>query len=52
MQQLIIFTPKNTVDLSEILIALSAKISGCLAVLTFDKKAAGHDLFELVDPLI
>jgi predicted nucleic-acid-binding protein len=52
LQQLVIFAPRNKMDLSDILIALSAKICGCSAVLTFDKKAAGHDLFELVDPLI
>lgn len=49
LQQLVHFAPKNTVDLSNILIAGSAKISGCSAILTFDKKAAKHDRFELVD---
>jgi predicted nucleic-acid-binding protein len=49
LQQLVHFAPKNTVDLSDILIAGSAKISGCSVILTFDKKAAKHDRFELVD---
>jgi predicted nucleic-acid-binding protein len=35
-------------DLSDLLIAYSAKSSGCNAVLTFDKKAAKHNLFKLL----
>lgn len=35
-------------DLSDMLIAYSAKYEKCDAVLTFDKKASKHELFELV----
>ena len=36
----------STYDLSDILIAQSAKESGCDVVLTFDKKASQFELFE------
>jgi predicted nucleic-acid-binding protein len=36
-------------DLSDLLIAYSAKISGSQKVLTFDKKAAKFRLFQLLD---
>lgn len=35
-------------DLSDILIGCAARDAGCEAVMTFDKKAARMDLFELV----
>ena len=35
-------------DLSDLLIACSAKSSGCEHVITFDKQAASHELFELL----
>ena len=35
-------------DLSDLLIAYSAKASGCDTVLTFDKRAAKHNLFQLL----
>ncbi|CAN2039473.1 hypothetical protein GMMP15_1290003 [Candidatus Magnetomoraceae bacterium gMMP-15] len=38
-------------DLSDILIACSAKFSGCETVLTFDKKASKSSLFELIRPI-
>lgn len=38
----------NRVDLSDILIACSAKTSGCDRVLTFDKKASKIDLLESI----
>ncbi len=38
----------NNVDLADILIASSARLSGCEKVLTFDKKASNLDLFELI----
>ncbi|EAT58562.1 PIN domain-containing protein [Chlorobium ferrooxidans] len=39
---------KNKVDLSDLLIAFDAAVSGCVQVLTFDKKAAKSSLFELL----
>ena len=39
---------KNSCDLSDLLIAHSAWEHGCEAVITFDRKAAKHDLFELL----
>ena len=35
-------------DLSDLLIAHSAKFSGCERVLTFDKRASSFELFELL----
>lgn len=48
IQQLIQSAKGNKYDLSDLLIAHSAKINGCEAVLTFDKKASKFNLFELV----
>ncbi|MBL4653730.1 MAG: type II toxin-antitoxin system VapC family toxin [Flavobacteriales bacterium] len=39
---------KNKADLSDLLIAYTAKANQCSTVLTFDKKAANVDVFELV----
>jgi len=39
---------KNNADLSDILIACSAKLSGCDAVLSFDRKAVKAGIFEWV----
>jgi predicted nucleic-acid-binding protein len=39
---------KNSHDLSDLLIAHSARFSGCDKVVTFDKTASKNDLFELV----
>jgi len=39
---------ETKIDLSDILIAYSARFSGCECVLTFDKKASNFDLFELL----
>jgi len=38
----------NRYDLSDLLIAHCAKVQGCDAVITFDKKASRSELFELV----
>ncbi len=38
---------ENTYDLSDLLIAHSAKEQGCESVITFDKKASKFNLFEL-----
>jgi len=46
LQQLIHSAQGNKFDLSDLLIADSARINGCNAVLTFDKKAAGFKFFE------
>jgi predicted nucleic-acid-binding protein len=48
IQQFIHSAQGNKYDLSDLLIAHSAKINGCKAVLTFDKKASKFNLFELV----
>ncbi len=39
---------KTKMDLSDLLIAHSAKSSGCECVLTFDKRASNFALFELL----
>lgn len=39
----------NTFDLADLLIAYSAQEFGCEAVITFGKKAARSDLFELLN---
>ena len=38
----------NNYDLSDLLIAHSAKEQGCDSVITFDKKVSKHKLFELL----
>lgn len=49
LQQFISSAQRNSYDLSDLLIAHSAKHQGCQKVITFDKKAAKCDLFELMD---
>jgi predicted nucleic-acid-binding protein len=39
---------ENKTDLSDLLIAHHAKYSGCANVMTFDKRAAKFELFELL----
>jgi len=39
---------ENKTDLSDLLIAHHAKYSGCASVMTFDKRAAKYELFELL----
>ncbi len=39
----------NNLDLSDLLIACDAELSGCDKVLTFDKKAAKSELFTLLE---
>ena len=46
VRDFIISSENSTFDLSDILIAQSAKNSGCAATLTFDKKASKFKLFE------
>ena len=49
--QCFIYLARETkIDLSDILIACSAKLAGCNSVLTFDKKASRFEHFELIDP--
>jgi len=48
LQQLVHSAQGNKYDLSDLLIAHSAKANGCEAVITFDKKASKFELFELV----
>jgi len=40
---------ENKADLSDLLIAHYAKYSGCDSVITFDKRAAKNELFELLN---
>jgi len=39
---------ENNTDLADLLIAHHAKYSGCASVMTFDKRAAKYELFELL----
>ena len=48
LQQLLLSAQDNKYDLSDLLIALSAKANGCKSVVTFDQKAAKLNLFELL----
>jgi predicted nucleic-acid-binding protein len=48
MQNFISTARADSLDLSDLLIAYSAKISGCQNVLTFDKKASKFKLFQLL----
>ena len=47
LQQFVVSAQGNRYDLSDLLIARSAKIQGCETVLTFDKKVSKFSLFEL-----
>ncbi len=47
LQQFIKNAQGNRYDLSDILIAHSARAQGCDAVITFDKKASKYNLFEI-----
>jgi len=47
LQQFINAAKDNKYDLSDLLIAHSAKFQGCQSTLTFDKKASKFPLFEL-----
>jgi predicted nucleic-acid-binding protein len=49
IQRFIFLARENKIDLSDVLIACAAKISGCESVLTFDKKASKFELFELIE---
>jgi predicted nucleic-acid-binding protein len=48
LQQFISSAHGNKYDLSDLLIAHSAKLNGCETTLTLDKKASRFDLFTLV----
>lgn len=47
LQQLVPSAQRNRYALSDLLIAHSAKVNGCEAVITFAKKASKFKLFEL-----
>jgi len=47
IQQFIYSAGSNTHDLSDLLIAYSAKVNNCESVITFDRKASKFELFEL-----
>ena len=47
LQQFTFSAQGNKYDLSDLLIAHSARIQGCKTILTFDKKASKFNLFEL-----
>ena len=46
IQRFILLAPKTSIELSDVLIACAADLSGCDRVLTFDKKASKLALFE------
>jgi len=48
LQQLVLSAQGNRYDLSDLLIAHSAKVNGCETVITFEKKAAKFKLFEFL----
>ena len=48
VRSFIISARENKTDLSDLLIALHTKHSGCVPVITFDKRAAKFELFELL----
>ena len=50
IHRFIFLARENKIDLSDVLIACSAKLSGCKSVLTFDKKASRFEPFELIGP--
>ena len=49
IQQFMLAAQDCELDLSDLLIAHSAKMQGCEKVLTFDKKASKHELFYLIN---
>lgn len=48
LKRFLVDAPNKNADLADILIACSAKQSGCEAVLSFDRKAADSGVFELL----
>ena len=48
LQQFTQTAHENSYDLSDLIIAHSAKEQGCKTVITFDRKASKYNLFELV----
>jgi predicted nucleic-acid-binding protein len=48
IRQFLLSAQNGKFDLSDLLIAHSAKTLGCVSVITFDKKASKHLLFELI----
>jgi predicted nucleic-acid-binding protein len=49
VQNLLETGKKSKTELEDLLIALVSREAGCETTLTFDKKAAKSDLFELID---
>jgi len=49
IRRFILLAPKTSIELSDVLIACAADLSGCEGVLTFDKKASKFELFELME---
>ena len=47
LQKFTQIAPKNRYDLSDLIIAHSAREQGCKTVITFDRKASKYSLFEL-----
>ena len=48
LKRFLIDSKENSADLSDVLIACSARMSGCKTILSFDKKAVKIGIFELV----
>jgi len=49
LQQFTHYAQGNSYDLSDLIIAYSAKEQGCQSVITFDRKASKHPIFELAN---
>jgi len=49
VQALVATAMANNLDLADLLIAEAARLTGCQKVLTFDKKAASHEMFQLIE---
>ena len=48
IQNFVVEAQESKFDLSDLLIAQTAKVKGCETVLTFDKKASKYKLFDLL----
>ncbi len=48
VERLIVEAGKSKADLADLLIAISARNKGCESILTFDKKAAKFESFQLL----
>ncbi len=49
IQELVASGKKSKIELEDLFIGLIAKGAGCESTITFDKKAAGSEIFELIE---